>query len=391
MPRIPVPRPRPRIERIIAKINLWRALALIACAAAALIFVESLLMRIVEPETFESLRHRAVVLRGDGGHGRLRRHRPGDRPGRAVASVMILFGMAWIPLVASLVVTALTQVFTRPSARSTSAPCATSRSASTSSSASSASADAAATAARPPGAARRPGRPARCRGRRAPCAAGPRGGSRRARRRRWSGRWTGRIRACSRGRPASSSAQRTPSRSARVIRPAALRVPGEPPAHLGAERPVLGRCPDRTDHPPALHLLDARRRSPRRRASRRPSPPIHDSASATPYGFGSRGSQRASSPDAQASTIAGTSPRAGGRSSTTPSLGAGSGIVSRTPSTGWNVSRSGDTRRAGYRSLWHRADTDGVPLAFDAGTAMEVFRGFLLGWLPIFLLSRCST
>ena len=47
---------------------------------------------------------------------------------------------------------------------------------------------------------------------------------------------------------------------------------------------------------------------------------------------GSRGSQRAISPSAQASTIAGTSPRAGGRSSTTPSVGGGSGIVSRTPS-----------------------------------------------------------
>ncbi len=54
MQRIPVPRPRPRIERIIAKINLWRALALIACAAAALIFIESLLMRLVEPETFDN-------------------------------------------------------------------------------------------------------------------------------------------------------------------------------------------------------------------------------------------------------------------------------------------------------------------------------------------------
>ena len=52
--------------------------------------------------------------------------------------------------------------------------------------------------------------------------------------------------------------------------------------------------------------------------------------------------------------------------------------VDRIPIGGYAASRVQNGRRG--------ADTDGVPLAFDAGAAMEVFRGFLLGWLPIFLL-----
>jgi voltage-gated potassium channel len=111
--RIPVPRPRPRVERAIERINLWRALALIATAAAALIFLESLAMRLVEPETFTSYGVAlwfSVVTVATVGYGDIV---PKTDAGRATASILILFGMAWIPLVASLVVASLTQVLTR--------------------------------------------------------------------------------------------------------------------------------------------------------------------------------------------------------------------------------------------------------------------------------------
>ena len=70
-------------------------------------------MRIVEPETFDSygiaLWFSVVTVATVG----LRRHRPGDRPGRGrrLGDDPLRHGLD--PLVASLVVTALTQVFTR--------------------------------------------------------------------------------------------------------------------------------------------------------------------------------------------------------------------------------------------------------------------------------------
>ena len=47
------PTPRPRIERISRRSTCGTRSCSIACAAAALILVESLLMRLVEPETFD--------------------------------------------------------------------------------------------------------------------------------------------------------------------------------------------------------------------------------------------------------------------------------------------------------------------------------------------------
>ena len=180
-------------------------------------------------------------------------------------------------------------------------------------------------------------------------AGGPRVGSRPARRRRWSGRWRGgsgpaAAAAPRRGAPSASPAARRassgrgPARAARATSPARRRAGGHP-ARCRSRRPA-----------PRLQLLDGERD----RAAVAPGvglAAIHHSASATVYGCGSRGSQRASSPDEQASTMAGTSAQRGRAQQ--------HDTVARAPDRdrephavhARTLSRSGDTRRAGFRSV----------------------------------------
>jgi voltage-gated potassium channel len=89
------------------RLSLWHAIALIVLAASTLVVSAAVFMRIAEPAQFPSMGTSfwwAVVTVGTVGYGDVV---PESAAGRVVASAVILFGMAWIPLIASLVVAAL--------------------------------------------------------------------------------------------------------------------------------------------------------------------------------------------------------------------------------------------------------------------------------------------
>jgi voltage-gated potassium channel len=89
------------------QVTLWRAVGLVVVAATALVLLAAVLIRAAEPATFPTLGTAlwwAVVTVGTVGYGDVVPQTP---RGRGIASAVILFGMAWVPLVAGLVVTAL--------------------------------------------------------------------------------------------------------------------------------------------------------------------------------------------------------------------------------------------------------------------------------------------
>jgi voltage-gated potassium channel Kch len=96
-----------RLLKLVDRINFWRAIRLILIVDALLVLAAAILVRIAEPETFRSIGSAlwwSVVTVGTVGYGDLV---PESPIGRVVASATILFSLAFIPMVTSLVVAAL--------------------------------------------------------------------------------------------------------------------------------------------------------------------------------------------------------------------------------------------------------------------------------------------
>jgi voltage-gated potassium channel Kch len=101
------PKPRPRIERAYDTLTPWRAVRFIAVIAGCVMLIAAFLVRLAEPREFTSFGVAlwwAVVTVGTVGYGD---YVPHTVPGRLVASATILFSMALIPTVTSIVVAAL--------------------------------------------------------------------------------------------------------------------------------------------------------------------------------------------------------------------------------------------------------------------------------------------
>jgi len=97
----------PRIERWYERLSLARAIATIVVVAILLVLVAGLLVRIVEPETFDSIGLSywwAVTTVTTVGYGDIVPESPG---GRVVAAMLMLTGLALIPTLTSVIVSTL--------------------------------------------------------------------------------------------------------------------------------------------------------------------------------------------------------------------------------------------------------------------------------------------
>src|SRR4051812_17495414 len=98
---------RPRLERSFETLNMWRAVRLVAAVALTVMLVAALVERLVEPHEFTSYWLAlwwSVVTVATVGYGDIVPH---SDAGRGVAMVTIVFSMALIPTVTSLIVAAL--------------------------------------------------------------------------------------------------------------------------------------------------------------------------------------------------------------------------------------------------------------------------------------------
>lgn len=96
-----------RVERWYERLSLWRAIVTVIAVATTLVAVAGLLARLVEPDTFTSLGLSywwAVVTVTTVGYGDVV---PESLAGRVVGSMLMLTGLALIPTLTSLTVSAL--------------------------------------------------------------------------------------------------------------------------------------------------------------------------------------------------------------------------------------------------------------------------------------------
>ena len=97
-----------RIQGYAEHASLARAIALIATIAVLFTLLAALLERIIEPDTYKSYGLAcwwAVQTVSTVGYGDLT---PTSTAGRAIAAVVMIFGMALIPVVTAAVITILT-------------------------------------------------------------------------------------------------------------------------------------------------------------------------------------------------------------------------------------------------------------------------------------------
>ncbi len=103
------PRRIPFRRAIFIACQVWPALRIIIGGISVLIVLAAALERLVEPGVFTSFGLAlwwAIVTVATVGYGDVV---PESPAGRLVATVVMLFGMAWVPTVTTLVVTALTR------------------------------------------------------------------------------------------------------------------------------------------------------------------------------------------------------------------------------------------------------------------------------------------
>jgi voltage-gated potassium channel len=96
-----------RVERWYERLSLWRAIATVVSVALILVAVAGFLQRIVEPETFTSIGLAywwAVTTVTTVGYGDVV---PETAGGRLVAAGLMLTGLAFIPTLTSVIVSAL--------------------------------------------------------------------------------------------------------------------------------------------------------------------------------------------------------------------------------------------------------------------------------------------
>jgi voltage-gated potassium channel len=96
-----------RVARWYDRLSLWRAIGTVISVALVLVLVAGLLARLVEPDTFTSIglaNWWAIVTVTTVGYGDVVPHSAG---GRVVGSMLMLTGLAFIPTLTSVTVSAL--------------------------------------------------------------------------------------------------------------------------------------------------------------------------------------------------------------------------------------------------------------------------------------------